>query len=52
MPDGKYIPIGSGTGQHLVDAQDVEGVHADTEMEGILPGRLGDVLVGADTRSF
>jgi hypothetical protein len=28
----------------------MEGVHANTEMERILPARLRNVLVGADTR--
>lgn len=28
--------IGSGAGQHLVDAQHVEGMHADTDVEGVL----------------
>ena len=30
----------------------MEGVHADPEMEGILSGRLGDILVGAYTRGL
>ena len=41
--------IGSGTGQHLVDSDGVEGVHSDSEMEGILSGGLDDVLVGANS---
>jgi len=45
-------PISTGAGQHLVDAEDVEGVDADPQMEGILSGGLGDVLVGTDTSSF
>jgi len=44
--------IGTGTGQHLVDTEDVEGVDADTKMEGILAGGLGDVFVGANTGGF
>ena len=35
--------------QHLVDAEDVEGVDTDTEMERVLAGGLGHVLVGANT---
>ena len=41
--------IGASARQHLVDAEDVEGVDADAEMERILSGRLCHVLVGADT---
>lgn len=35
--------IGSGTGQHLVDTDDVEGVGADTEMETFLSSGLHEV---------
>jgi len=45
-------PIGASARQHLVDAEDVERVDADPQMEGILSGGLGDVLVRADTSSF
>lgn len=41
--------IGTGARQHLVDADDVEGVDADAEMESFLAGNLDEVLVGADT---
>ena len=41
--------IRTGTGQHLVDADDVEGMKTDTHVERVLAGHLGDVLVGADT---
>lgn len=41
--------IGTGAGQHLVDADNVEGVDSDTEMERVLAGGLDDVLVGANT---
>jgi hypothetical protein len=41
--------IGTGARQHLVDADDVEGVGADAEMETLLAGVLDEVLVGADT---
>lgn len=41
--------ISTGTGQHLVDTEDVEGVETDTHMEGILARHLGDVLVAANT---
>jgi len=45
-------PISSSAGQHLVDANDVERVDSDSEMEGILSRGLGDVFVGADTGGF
>jgi len=44
--------ISSSTAQHLVNPNDMEGVHTDTEMERILSAGLGDVFVGADTGSF
>jgi len=44
--------IGTSTGQHLVDADDMERVDADSQMERILARGLGDVFVGADTSSF
>ena len=40
--------IGTSTRQHLVDADDVEGVRADAEMEAFLSAVLDEVLVGAD----
>lgn len=44
--------IRTSTGQHLVDTKNVEGVDTHTEMETILTGDLGEVLVGADTSSL
>ena len=44
--------IGAGTGQHLVDSDDVEGVASDTHVETVLSGNLDEVLVGADTSGF
>jgi len=44
--------IGTSAGQHLVDAQHVERVKADTQVERILAGELGQVLVHDDTTSF
>jgi len=41
--------IGTSTRQHLVDADDVVGVDADTEMERILSTGLDEILVGANT---
>jgi len=45
-------PIRSGTGQHLVDTDDVEGVGTNPQVETILSGNLDKVFVGADTGSF
>lgn len=44
--------IGTGTGQHLVDTQDVEGVGAHTQVETILTAGLHGVLVGANAGSL
>lgn len=41
-------PIGTGARQHLVDAHDVVGVSADTQVETLLAGVLHKVLVGAN----
>ena len=46
------LPISTGAGQHLVDTDDVEGVDTDTQMERVLSGGLGYVLVGANTCGF
>lgn len=45
-------PIRTGTGQHLVDPDNVEGVDPDTHVEGLLTGVLDNVLVGTDTGGF
>lgn len=42
-------PISSSTGKHLVDTQDVEGVHPDPQVESILSSVLDHVLVGSNT---
>jgi hypothetical protein len=42
-------PIGAGARQHLVDADDVVGVGADTEVETFLSSNLDEVLVRGDT---
>ena len=47
-----HSPIGSGAGQHFVDAHDVEGVWSDPQVEGILTAVLHQILVGADTGGF
>lgn len=44
--------IGTGTGQHLVDTEDVEGMDTNTHVEGFLTTVLADVLVGSNTGSF
>lgn len=42
-------PIGSGARKHLVDSENMEGVNPNAEMEGVLAGELGHVLVAGDT---
>lgn len=42
-------PISSSTGKHLVDPQDMEWVHPNPQMEGILSSVLDHVLVGSNT---
>ena len=42
------LPISSGTGQHFVDAEDVEGVDPNPDVEPILAAVLDEVLVAAD----
>ena len=44
--------ICSSAGEHLVDADDVVGVGADADVEGILADGLDQVLVAANTASF
>jgi len=44
--------IRTGTAQHLVDSQNMEGVDTDTQMERVLSRGLGDILVGANTGRF
>ena len=41
--------IGACARQHLVDADDVERMHAHTNVERVLAAELDQVLVGADT---
>lgn len=44
-----HIPISTSTTQHLVDPQNVERVHPNTQMERILAARLRNILVGTDS---
>jgi len=44
--------IGTSARQHLVDADDVEGVDADAQVETFLTGDLDEVLVGTNTGGF
>ena len=44
--------IGTGTRQHLVDTEDVEGVDTDSHVERLTTRDLGDVLVSTDTGSL
>lgn len=46
---GLYLqPISAGARKHLVDAEDVEGVHAHTQVERVLASVLHHVLVGCN----
>lgn len=47
-----YSPIGSGTGQHLVDADNVERVQTHADVELVLAAVLHHVLVAANTSSL
>ena len=42
------LPISSGTGQHFVDAEDVERVDPDSDVESILAAVLDEILVATD----
>jgi len=44
--------VGSGTGQHLVDADDVVRVGSHPQVEAFFSGDFDEVLVGADTGCF
>jgi len=44
--------ISTGTAQHLVNANNVEGMYADAKMERVLSGCLAYVLVGTNTSGF
>lgn len=44
--------IGTGTGQHLIDTDDVEWVASDTHVETVLSSNLDEILVGANTGGF
>jgi hypothetical protein len=48
----KNVPIGASTGQHLVDAKDVEGVNTDPQVEGVLASGFCHILVGTNTGSL
>jgi len=44
--------IRTGTGEHFIDADDVERVHTNAKMERVLARSLGNILVGANTGGF
>jgi hypothetical protein len=46
------VPIGASTGQHLVDAKDVERVHTNPQVEGVFASGLCHILVGTNTGSL
>jgi hypothetical protein len=45
-------PISTSTGQHLVDPDNMERVDADSQVERIFSGSLGDVFIAADSGRF
>ena len=47
-----YSPISSGTGQHFVDTEDMEGVNPNPDVETLLAAVLHKVLVAADAASL
>ena len=51
-PHSSLEPISPSTRKHLVNTQNMEGVHPHSQMESILAGVLGHVLVASDTGSF
>jgi hypothetical protein len=46
------VPIGTGARQHLVDAEHVEWVSTDADVEGVLTNGLHEVLVAANAASL
>ena len=48
-PHSGLEPIGAGARQHFVDAEDVEGVHPDLDVELVLGGVLHHVLKEKET---
>jgi hypothetical protein len=44
--------IGTGARQHLIDADNMVRVDADTHVEAFLTGDLDEILVGADAGGF
>merc|ERR1719158_87067 len=51
-PHSSLEPISSGTGQHFVDAENMEGVNTDPDVEPFLAAVLDEILVAADTASL
>ena len=49
---GPSSPISSSTGQHLVDADDVEGVEPHSDVKTIFATAFHHVLVGTNTGSL
>ena len=45
-------PVSSGTGQHFVDTEDMEGVNPDPDVETVLSAILDEIFVAADTASL
>ena len=46
------LPIGSSTGQHLVDSDNVERMDPDPQVESLFTSSLDNVLVGTNSSGF
>lgn len=46
------IPVSSGARKHFVDAEHVEGVHADAQVEGVFACVFHQILVARDAGCF
>uniref|UniRef100_A0A2P2LQR2 Uncharacterized protein MANES_02G217700 n=1 Tax=Rhizophora mucronata TaxID=61149 RepID=A0A2P2LQR2_RHIMU len=51
-PHTSLKPISSSTGKHFVDAQDMERMNANPQMEGILASTFGHVFVASNSGSL
>ena len=51
-PHTSLKPISSCTWKHLIDAQDMERMHPDSQMECIFPSKFGHIFVASNTCSL
>lgn len=52
VPHSHLKTIGTCTGQHFVDSEDVDRLRADAEVEEVLSDVLNHIFVRGDTRGF